>query len=146
VSSFDGNKGPSNRRRKRNKRPRTAKKPVTGAAPNSETETDGGIAPKGDKKTAPSNTTRRNASPQGETDPASTGHESDDREKTPTGGQKTASAEKSDAKANGSGSAAQVNGVVVQSSTSLENHIRVGKSQGASDKAAGTGKTVANEH
>lgn len=148
VSSFDGNKGPSNRRRRRNKRPRNTKKQPTGAAPNSETETDGGIVPKGGK-TAPSNTTH-NASSQGETDPASTGLESDDREKTPTAGQKTlAAAEKSGTKANGnakkldSGSATQVNGVA-QSSTGMENCIRAGKSQGTSDRAAGAGKTVTN--
>lgn len=148
MSSFDGNKGPSNRRRRRNKRPRNTKKQPTSAAANSETETDGGIVPKGGK-TAPSNTTH-NASSQGETDQASTGLESDDREKTPTAGQKTlAAAEKSGTKENGnakkldSGSATQVNGVA-QSSTGVENCIRAGKSQGTSDRAAGAGKTVAN--
>lgn len=150
MSSFDGNKGSSNRRRRRNKRPRNTKKQPTSGAPNSETETDGGLAPPKGGKTAPSNKTR-DASSQGDTDPASTGRESDDREKTPTAGQKTlAAAEKSGTKANGtakleSGSAPQVNGVA-QSSTSTEDCVRAGKSQGTSVRAAGAGKTVANEH
>lgn len=148
TSSFDGHKGPSNRRRRRNKRPRNMKKPPN-AVPNSETETDGGASA---SKTSNSRTAQNDSPPCGEADRASTRRNSDDREKTPTMNQKLLNDAQNDgtnSNTNASKSTTQVNGTSQDSTRMQSGGQETAKSSGkihkGQEKVTGSGKTTSSQ-